>query len=746
MRILNRIMLTVGLALTVASQAVAELTFAPEPNYAVHVGATLTFSVGPASLGITASGLPAGATFDGTTFSWAPSRQDARESDEGGAFREGRYTVTFTTAGGTAVDVKIGVSEDELVSLFMPDQTIGIGAEGIAVVGVTFSDGSTALGSVSNPITPTWQTADPAIAFVSNVLPDGTIVFVQSVDRGTTTLTSRITSATRGELSATATVTVLGVTSIAIDPPLLDLPQDASDVLQATATLEDGSPSTAVPFAWSSSEPTTVSVNAAPGGHGIVVGNAFGSATITASADNVSAFADVTVVPPLRALSFFGLDVLPPSVDDSRFVVLDTLGGAQAHATLLEPYFMEETDSNGLNELVVSGLEATTFQTAFQTVDATGAVTLAHVIMDANDFVTDLRLQDDGTIYAAADDGRYVFSRLSTAGQVTHIGAPSGSTGFGEGTLGLAGADVVYTGPWDYEYSQGPTVIGTASLVGLYDAAQSAQLQHVPVAVATWGTAADSMVAPGGLLHAIDGPSGVVYRFVDLDGDGDHFFLQDSVDEFGNPVREALDDPGEREVFANLPLADTLRADLTTGALFAVRVTGVDPKWVRVLKLVDLNGDGDADDAGEQVVVFDAAAPAGTSIGGVDLDTACIDGADTDGDGLVDPCDNCLLVPNGPGEAGTAPSQIDSDVDGYGNLCDCDFAASTNGVCGGDDFLVFGAGFGLSVGAPGCPADVNLNGNGVCDAADFLIFGGLFGKSVGPSGLSCAGTPPCVAN
>jgi hypothetical protein len=722
-RILNRIVLTVGLALTVASQAVAELTFAPEPNYAVHVGATLTFSVGPAGLGITASGLPAGATFDGTTFSWTPSQQAARESDEGGAFREGRYTVTFTTTAGIAVDVKIGVSEEELVSLFVPDQTIGIGAESVAVIGVTFSDESTALGSVSNPITPTWQTADPAIAFVSNVLPDGTIVFVQSVDRG---------------------ATVLGVTSIAIDPPLLDLPLGASDVLQATATLEDGSPSTAVPFAWSSSEPTTVSV---PAG-GIVRGNTFGSATITAIADNVSASADVTVVPPLRALSFFGLDVLPPSVDDSGFVVLDTLGGAPAHAALLGPYFMEEPDSNGLNELVVSGLEATTFQTAFQTVDATGAVTLAHVITDANDFVTDLRLQDDGTIYAAADDGRYGFSRISTAGQATHIGAPSGSTGFGEGTLALAGADVVYTGPWDYEYSQGPTVIGTASLVGLYDAAQSGQQQHVPVAVATWGTAADSMVAPGGVLHAIDGPSGVVYRFVDLDGDGDHFFLQDSVDEFGNPVREALDDPGEREVFANLPLAlaGTLRADLTTGALFAARVTGVDPKRVRVLKLVDLNGDGDADDAGEQVVVFDAAAPAGTSIGGVDLKTECIDGADTDGDGVVDPCDNCLLVPNGPGESGTAPSQIDSDVDGYGNLCDCDFATSANGACGGDDFLVLGAGFGFSVGAPDCPADVDLNGNGACDGPDFPIFGGLFGKPVGPSGLSCAGTPPCVAN
>ncbi len=69
-------------------------------------------------------------------------------------------------------------------------------------------------------------------------------------------------------------------------------------------------------------------------------------------------------------------------------------------------------------------------------------------------------------------------------------------------------------------------------------------------------------------------------------------------------------------------------------------------------------------------------------------------------------------------------------------------AGTVPGAYGGDDFLVFGANFGLSV--PPCPADVDLNGDGACAGADFLIFGGLFGSAPGPSGLSCAGTPPCV--
>ncbi len=37
--------------------------------------------------------------------------------------------------------------------------------------------------------------------------------------------------------------------------------------------------------------------------------------------------------------------------------------------------------------------------------------------------------------------------------------------------------------------------------------------------------------------------------------------------------------------------------------------------------------------------------------------------ADSDGDGLIDPCDNCPTVAN--------PSQVDTDGDGLGNACDC---------------------------------------------------------------------------
>jgi len=64
---------------------------------------------------------------------------------------------------------------------------------------------------------------------------------------------------------------------------------------------------------------------------------------------------------------------------------------------------------------------------------------------------------------------------------------------------------------------------------------------------------------------------------------------------------------------------------------------------------------------------------------------------DTDGDGVPDPDDNCLVLVNGPGTTHvTNPrimngsTQCDDDLDGFGNLCDCDF--NQDGLCNVVDF------------------------------------------------------------
>lgn len=104
---------------------------------------------------------------------------------------------------------------------------------------------------------------------------------------------------------------------------------------------------------------------------------------------------------------------------------------------------------------------------------------------------------------------------------------------------------------------------------------------------------------------------------------------------------------------------------------------------------------------------------------------------DTDSDGIADNLDNCILFPNGPAvpDAG-GHSQWDSDADGYGNICDCDF--NNDGFCGGPDFTLFIGCFNQSTGGdPLCEA-ADMNGDGFVGGPDFTLFVGGFNGAPGP--------------
>jgi hypothetical protein len=97
---------------------------------------------------------------------------------------------------------------------------------------------------------------------------------------------------------------------------------------------------------------------------------------------------------------------------------------------------------------------------------------------------------------------------------------------------------------------------------------------------------------------------------------------------------------------------------------------------------------------------------------------------DTDSDTVPDAFDNCVNDANGPNEAS---NQIDTDGDGFGNACDCDFKAPApgNGFILGDDILDAFANFGSS------SALHDLDGDGFVLGGDVLICFGQFGGAPG---------------
>jgi hypothetical protein len=110
-----------------------------------------------------------------------------------------------------------------------------------------------------------------------------------------------------------------------------------------------------------------------------------------------------------------------------------------------------------------------------------------------------------------------------------------------------------------------------------------------------------------------------------------------------------------------------------------------------------------------------------------------LEAPDADADGVADTSDNCTEAANGPliPDAG-GHSQLDTDGDGFGNACDCDF--DQNGFCNIADFTIFRDAFRTIWDWE--YVDTDMDGNGAVNIADFSLFRDGFVRGVpGPSGL-----------
>jgi hypothetical protein len=104
---------------------------------------------------------------------------------------------------------------------------------------------------------------------------------------------------------------------------------------------------------------------------------------------------------------------------------------------------------------------------------------------------------------------------------------------------------------------------------------------------------------------------------------------------------------------------------------------------------------------------------------------------DDDNDVVLDTTDNRQFV--------TTPRSR-HEPDGYCNLCDADYDTT---AASPSDFGLFRLAFGKLLGDPAHNPDVDADGDGAIGIDEFGLFKLSFLGAPGPSGLACAGTPPC---
>ncbi len=164
-------------------------------------------------------------------------------------------------------------------------------------------------------------------------------------------------------------------------------------------------------------------------------------------------------------------------------------------------------------------------------------------------------------------------------------------------------------------------------------------------------------------------------------------------------------DPGTGDLFGDYHLGDGSSA-LDTGDNGVLGVSG------------DLSEDIDNDPR-----------PDGTADIGADESPADINilgGLDSDADGIGDSLDNCVLLANA--------SQLDSNGDGIGNLCDPDL--DNDGNVNFNDLGILSAAFFSNAGSANWNADADLDGDGNVNFNDLGIMGSFFFSVPGPSGIA----------
>jgi trimeric autotransporter adhesin len=217
----------------------------------------------------------------------------------------GSTTIT-AMLGATSGSTNLTVTAATLVSLGVTpaNPTIAKGLKSQFIAIGTYTDNSTQILTAQVQ----WSSSDPTVATVSNALGyDG---FGVGLNPGSVTITATLAGASA---STILTVTPATLVSIGVTPANPSIANGLTSQFAATGVYTDNSTQDlTASVAWTSSDPTVVSISNASASHGLATGVSPGSVAITAASGSVSGSTNLTVTP--AALVSIALIPANPSI------------------------------------------------------------------------------------------------------------------------------------------------------------------------------------------------------------------------------------------------------------------------------------------------------------------------------------------------------------------------------------------------------------------------------------------------
>ena len=217
----------------------------------------------------------------------------------------GSTTIT-AMLGATSGSTNLTVTAATLASLGVTpaNPTIAKGLKSQFIAIGTYTDNSTQILTAQVQ----WSSSDPTVATVSNALGyDG---FGVGLNPGSVTITATLAGASA---STILTVTPATLVSIGVTPANPSIANGLTSQFAATGVYTDNSTQDlTASVAWTSSDPTVVSISNASASHGLATGVSPGSVAITAASGSVSGSTNLTVTP--AALVSIALIPANPSI------------------------------------------------------------------------------------------------------------------------------------------------------------------------------------------------------------------------------------------------------------------------------------------------------------------------------------------------------------------------------------------------------------------------------------------------